>query len=364
MLTKIGTALKKFYEYYANELKGGEIGIDQFLFNTRDEDASASTFNLDELSVEPHGVSFRRAGEQSALRPYTPGIGTMIEVDRTSEKTPLTEQLKDAVIVGGSDSEATKSRSKRLLGQVFKQHTIAHQITRWKLAIDVMRTGKFSPRGLKGGDIGIEVDFGRDASLSKTYDFTAGGFTAGGADINEALKELYNAYRAKGGSTENLIIIMGSQWLEKVEADTDFLQKIQSNPLNNMVDQSERGKQLANVKGLNIFMNYTIPGTIGRVKLATFQGQGKYKAYSGDAGVDYFPSNEALIFSTDSERYNVLRGFEVMANANSIVRVSGDIVFDAYVEADPLVEYIRSAARYVFVPANVDHTAVSVGTFA
>ena len=177
-LNKFTRATKAYYEAVYNQIMPGMIGIDQFLFGERDEDTS-SDFALDELIDNPYGVAFRNRDEQSVVRPYTPGQGEIFEIPRASEKTPITEFLRDSVVVGGEETEGFGSKEARQIRNIIRQHTVGHNVTRWKTAIDVIRTGKYSPKGPGGVALGdMELDFGRDATLTVTYDFTAAGASA------------------------------------------------------------------------------------------------------------------------------------------------------------------------------------------
>lgn len=350
---------KAYYEAIYNSLMPGKIGIDDFLFNVRDDDADSANFALDELIRNPHGVSFRKRGEQAAVRPYVPGVGNIYEVVRTSEKTGISETLRDSVIVGGEETEGLSSRNARLLSQIVKDHTVGHAVTRWKLAIDVIRTGKYSPMGLGGNDIGEEIDFGRDATLTVTYDFTAVGAT-----FDAALQELYDPYRAKNGSGDELVMIMGEDWLANFEDDTKVQTWMQSNSANVLIEQNLIAPELKNVQGLKIVARYRIPGRTDWVTICTYKPQAQFIQYSGATSEAFFPSDEAVLFSMASVRYKVRRGIDVLDDSGRAQRAMGDVVFDQYTDKDPVQTWLRSGARYAFIPADVDHTAQSTGTFS
>lgn len=357
-LDKFTRRVKSFYEEVSNRLMAGKIGVDQFLFNTSDIDADSSAFALDTLVVNPHGVSFRRRGEQSIVRAYEPGIGMIYEVPRSSEKTPITEVLRDAVIAGGESTEAFSSKEARMVNQILTQHTVGHTVTRWKLAIDVIRTGKFSPTGFGGADLGLEIDYGRDASLDMTYDFTAAGAT-----INKALRALYDGYRAMGGNPENMCMILGAKWLQYFEEDNDVIEYMKANTSNVIVMRDMIPANLLNTQGLYLAARYRIPGTLTPVNICGFSPENQFVAYKGAAEADFFPEDEAVVFSSGATRYRVIRGVDVLDDMGRAMRAAGEIVFDSYTESDPVATYMRSQARYAFVPGNVDHTARSTGAF-
>lgn len=359
VLNQFTRRMKKFYEVIYNDLMPGMKGIDEFLFPEPDVDPDSSGFALDELVLNVHGVSFRRRGEQSAVRPYEPGTGTIYQIERASEKTPIDERLRDIVIAGGEETEAFSSREARLIRQITKQHTVAHNITRWKLSIDTVRTGKFSPKGLDGQDIGMEIDFGRDASLDITYDFTDSG-----AKVNTALKNLYDVYRAKNGFGTNLVCLMGSSWLKQFEEDDDVIENRKANSDNILVTSNIKPPAMENVQGLYLVSYYRIPGVVFPVFICVYDPDADFIAYKGAIETAYVPDDECMMFSLKSPRYKVQRGVDVLDSNGRSARAAGDIVFDEFTEKDPVQTYLRSQARYAFIPADVDHTARSTGTFS
>lgn len=357
-LDKFTRTIKVFYEEITNTLQGGKQGIDRLLFPTEDADESAS-FSLDTLMVAPHGVVFRKRGEQSAVRPYEPGIGNIFEVPRASEKTPISEELRDSVIAGIESTGAVSAHQARLLQQIIAQHVSAHTATRWKLAIDVMRTGAFSPIGYNGLDIDVDISFGRDAGCSTTYDFTVTGHT-----IDLALKDLIDKGKAQGMPYDNLVCIMGSDWVNAFESSTVVQDRMLANTANVIVEQNLVAPELLNTQGLHVVARYRVPGTVRTVTLCAFSPTDQFIQYKGATAADFFPATEAILFSLSDRRYRVLRGVDALDDGGRVRRAVGEIVFDSFRENDPVAEYIRSQARYAFIPANPDHMIRSVGTFA
>lgn len=351
---------KKFYEEIVTTLMPGRQGLDTFLFPVVDMDANSANFAIDELVDQPHGVSFRTRGAQSAVRPYVAGLGNIYEVPRASEKTPVDETLRDSVITGGESTEAFSSRWARLLSNITRQHTVAHLTTRWNLALKTIRTGKFSPTGLKGEEIGLEIDFNRDSSLDVTYDFTAVGAT-----VVIAMQEMYEAYRALNGATDNVVVIVGESWLEKLEANATIQKYFEANPVNQLLKQDMMPQELFNTQGLKVVMQFRLPKKSVMLTICTYNPRGLFKSYSEAVAEKYMPDVEAVMFSLDdsTSRYTVTRGVDAYNDAKKIIRVAGDIVFDSFTTNDPIESLFRSQARYAFVPASVNHTARSIGTF-
>ncbi len=357
-LDKFTRTVKVFYEEIKNQLSGGKQGIDRLLFPSIDEDTSSS-FSLDSLMASPHGVTFRKRGEQSNVRPYIPGTGQIFEVPRVSEKTAITEELRDSVVAGIESTSGFSSHSAALLRQIISQHISGHTQTRWKLAIDVLRTGSFSPIGYSGNDIDVDISFGRAAGCSLTYDFTATGAT-----IDLALKAMIDAGRTYGLPYENLVVIAGSDWINAFEAATATQDRMISNTANVIIEQNLVAPELLNTQGLYVAARYRVPGTLRTITLCAFSPADQYIAYKGATAADFFPSNEAILFSLSDRRFSVHRGMDVLDDGGRIQRVVGELVFDGFREKDPVAEYIRSNARYAFIPANPNRMIRSVGTFA
>lgn len=357
-LEKLTRTVKRYYEEIRGLSEAGKIGIDQFLFGIDDRDLSAQ-FTLDQYIKEPHGVSFRRPGEQSHVRAFENGVGKVIEVPRISEKTPITEAEKDMIVVGLESTASQAEHAASRVNKIINIHRSAHMQTRWKYAIDVMRTGKFSPLGETGKDIGLEIDYGRAAANTATYNFTSGT-----NDQDGALKAMYDLYRAKGGPLGNICVIMGSTWAADFQEDATVIKWIQANTANQLLAQQMKPAIFNNVQGLYNFATYRPKGCMDNMYLCTFDPGHQFTPYKGASSVPFVPAEEAIMFSVDSPRYRVFRGVDVISDARMVERVVGEMVFDSFVDNDPITEYIRSQSRVAFVPANVDHTVKCLGTFS
>jgi len=356
-LTILST-LKEFYKEVRNGLMPGKSGIDKFFFSTDDRSTEAN-FNLDKLVYTPHGISFRHPNTGSVVREYTPGTGEFFSIPHASEKTPITESMRDQIVVGATGSGFTESAARRIM-QIMEEHTIAHESTRWKYAIDVMRTGKFSPLGQNGADIGgLEIDFDRDATLDITADFTDTDVT-----FDVAMKALYVAYRAKNGPTAGISVLMGTDWLNSMQTDDDVLTRMQANAANVLIRQNMNPPEFNSIQGLKFIGEYLVPGTLTSIQFFGYEPDDQFTAYKGATAADFFPSDEALMFSTTDKRYRVFGGIDALTDAGRAVRLTGtEVVFDTFGTPDPVAENIRSQTRYALIPANVDHTARSTGTF-
>lgn len=350
--------VKRLYEKLYNQMSNGQRGIDSFLFGVDDFSTSAN-FALDQYIKKPHGVTFKKRGEETAIMPYSPGTGQVYEASEAGAFTPISAKLRDSVIAGKEATASFQENEIKLIEDILKMHTISHNTTRWKIALDTIRTGKFSPYGLKGEDIGLEIDFGRDASLEKTYDFTAVG-----AKITKALGELYDAYVAKNGARSNIVMILGKNWLSAFESDSDVQKQITANQSNILLEQNMMPPELNNTYGLYSVSRFRIPGRVSPVWICAYEPEGLFQAYSGASEIEYMPSDEAVIFSLGSSRFRAFRGVDVMNDNNQVIRAVGEIVFDSYTTPNPAGTFLRSNTRFAFIPGDVNNTARSTGTFA
>lgn len=356
-LDKFTRSMKMLYQELGNVAEAGKIGIDKLLFNVDDMD-TVSDFTLDSLIVNPHAVSFRARDEQSHIREYQAGSGTVYEVPHVSEKTEISERLRDSVVAGVESTSGISTHDARLMTNIINQHTVAYSTTRWKRALDVIRTGVFYALGLNGNSVGLDINFGRNASLDITYDFTTAS-----ASIDEALKDLYDAYMDAGGNPSGVVVIAGSNWLSEFQNDTTVMERMQANTANVIVQQSIMPPELKNTQGLYLLATYLIPGTLTPIYLCGFRPRYQFIAYPGATEEPFMPVNEAVIFSLDDPRYRVFRGVDALSGPGQRIRTVGEIVFDSYISNDPVAENIRSQTRMAFVPGNVNRTARSTGTF-
>lgn len=346
---------KRFYKELKHRKDQGKIGIDQLICPI-DDISTQSTFSLDRFIQNIHGVVFRHPDSGSVVRPYEAGTGDVYSVQHISEKTPISEQLRDAVITGIESLASYSEHNMKLLTDIMEQHMAGHRATRWKLAIDLIRTGKFSPTGPSGVDLGFEIDFSRDGSLDLTADF-------GSVDIDTALKAVYDELADNGVNRDNLTFILGASWMSQLENDSDVLTKMQANAANEVISLNRMPEAFKNTQHLYLVGTYRIPGTVTSVNLCGYSPDSKYEAYKGASEVNFLPDDEMIAFSYNSPRYRVFRGIDALNDAQKAVRVAGEVVFDNYTEKDPVTEFLRSQARFAFIPGNVNHTARSTGTF-
>lgn len=347
---------KRAYDEFL--LQETQRGIDKLLFPTDDVDTS-SGFLLDRLIHTPYGVVYRDKDNQSHVLPYTPGSGTLYDIPISSEKTPIDEELSDAVISGVEANSSWSTHQAKLLADIVKIHIASHNMTKWKQALDVLRTGIFYANGIGGNDINLGIDYQRAAGNSLTYDFTAGGAT-----VDAAFLEIQDKLIDNNTPLDNIVVIMGKSWLNEFAGDSQTQNNAQNNRVNEVLTMQMMPPELRNTKGLKVVAIYRAPSMVTPFILCSYQPGTQYVAYSGATAAAWVPDNECFAFSLDDTRYNVKRGVKVKTETGRVERVAGEIVFDTYSENDPITEFLRSKTRHLFVPANINHTVKSTGTFS
>lgn len=346
---------KRYYE--ERLLADSARGIDKLLFRTEDADTGAS-FLLDRYITSPHGVIYRTLDNQSHVRPYQNGSGTLITPPIASEKTAIPESLRDEAVAGVDATAGYGSHQVKMVTDIVQDHTEGHNMTKWKQAIDVIFSGEFNANGVSGEDLGLGINFGRDEGQAITYDFTDEK-----ASFREAINNMVEQARATGTPLSNLCILMSQDWLSFMAEDSDFLEQMQANAANTILAQQMMPPELQNTLGLYVVGQYRGPGMIAPVWILSYSPGRQYVPYKGATATDWVPSEKAALFSLSDQTFRVYRGVTIKNEAGRAAREVGEIVFDAYAENDPVTEFLRSQSRHVFVYGNIDHTVVSTGTF-
>jgi len=351
--TLIRPAKIAYEEFKAQEPNG----IDKLIFPEMDEDTGSAVL-IDRLIESPFAVSYREKNGQSQILNYTPGQGQLLDVPRASMKTPVDEELRD-VVVSGVDAVASWDQHKnKRTRDIVKKHMAAHNLTKWKQAIDFLRTGIFYAKGPDGTDLDLSVDYDRDTDNTLTYDFTAGG-----ASFAIAVGEILDQMDAQGADLDNVVLLCGADWLTEFGSDSDVQTLLQSNMANQLIQQQMLPPQIQGTKGLRLIAQYRNPGLIAPVWIASFNPGVQYVPYKGASAEAWVPATEAVAFSLNSPRYYVKRGVDALDAGGNVIRTVGDMVLDTFHEDDPIVDYFRSQTRHLMLPGNVDHTVKSTGTF-
>lgn len=332
------------------------------IFSEQDDDLSAG-FILDTLIGSPYAIRYRQKDGQSYIRKYEPGSGSIIEPPIASEKTKIDQTLRDKVTVGIESTASFNSHDIAKVDKIIKQHISAINMTKNYQAINLLRDGVFYARGQQSasltGDIGLDIDYSRDSGLNLTYDFTAGGAT-----ITKALIEAQNKLREFGTPYQDMVAIMGDNWLNEYSTDSDIQSYMQNNNANVINATNMTPPELLNIEGLRIVAQYRGPGMKAPIWLCTYTPPILYTSYEGATASEWVADNDAIFFTLPDRRVNVNRGIDVLDGNERQTRDVGDTIFDQYTEKDPVGLFLRSNVRNAFVLANKNHTARSVGTFS
>jgi hypothetical protein len=328
----------------------------KFLFRTEDTDLSAS-FLLDEFIQDDYAVAYRDENNQAHIRPYQAGSGTLYTPPRASEKTPIDETLRDVTPEGVEATSGFNVAQMRKTDKILSIHQTAHNMTKNKQALDVLRTGVFYAKGITANDIGKDENYARDIANTLTYDFTAGGAT-----VDEALTEINAQLDAQSCPKDNRAVIVGQSWLTKIQSDTNVLTKMQANTANVLVRQTIN--PMRQYDGLFWVGEYLPAGSVSSLQIYSYSPDIEYKPYKGAAAEAWMPATEIVGFSTSSKTYRIYRGMDVKGAGDAINRVTGEMVFDSFVSDEPVAENLRSNTRHIFLYGNINHTVVSTGTFA
>lgn len=332
-------------------------GIETLLFGISDEDLSAN-FRLDRYISSPYGMSYRNKTNQSIIRHFAPGTTELIEVPRASEKTPIDEELREAVAVGSEPTDSQAMQMAKNVDQIVGDHVEGHNMTKWKQALDVVRTGIFPARGDEDADLDLDYDHGRAGGGALTYDFTAGGAT-----MNEALVNIGLRLDATGTPKGNRAVIMGATWLAEWGSDTGLIEIMKANSVNQLLAQEMFERKFGGINGLYVVAQYRPVGALAPFWILSFEPGVEYTAYSGASAAPFVPDVEAIGFSLDDRTFNIKRGVDAFDDNHRVQRVVGDMAFDSFADNDPIVQFVRSQTRHIYVYGNIDHTLKSTGTF-
>jgi len=347
---------KKAYE----ERKLGVEGSSLFnlVGRTEDTDTSGSVL-VDRYISSPFAVTYRNKNNESKVRNFQPGSGQLVDVPRISEKTPIDEELRDQVAVGVEPSTGAMTSIMKNIDQIMGDHIEGHLMTKNKQAIDFLRTGIFNAPGTGGADLGLSIDFGRDAGNDINYDFT--GATA---SFLTAIREAQDQLRSQGCPLNGMVMILGDSWATEFSQDTDIQALRRNNGQNVIVEAQMEAPQLLGVEGLQIVTRLRDSAMLAPVWICRYEPPTQYISAKGATPAPFLPDTEAVMFSLGSKTWRVYRGVDAFDANGKATRAVGEMVVDSYDENDPITTYVRSQSRHLILPGNIDHTLRSTGTFA
>jgi|GEM_PF-3223538 len=286
------------------------------------------------------------------------GSGLTIRPPRLAQKTQIDRELKDRAIAGVEAADGFRKADVQRVRQIIQTHIANINITKNKQAIDVFAKGKFLARGLGDADLGMDIPYNRNSSLDLTYDFRSSG-----ARMDSALSDALNALSKFGAPLEDVIVLLGRNWIRRMFEDEGIKQS-QANLQNVLASASLLPEKVQKTEGLKILATYQGSDMITPVSFCSYIPSVPFKAPGASSYEPYIPDNMAIVFSLQSKRYRVNRGIGVFDGGGNSRTVTGEVAIDTYNTPDPPVEYIRSQSRHIFVPDNINHTAVITGTFS
>lgn len=325
------------------------------LFRTEDMSDAAAAL-LDEFIDAPYAVAYRDKDNQAHVRKYEAGSGVLYEPPLASEKTPIDEKLRDQAVEGVEATSGFSTAQMRKTDKILGIHNTAHNMTKNKQAIDVLRTGIFYAKGIGASDIGKNEDFSRATGNDITNDFSSN-------SIDAALSAGITQLRNQGCPLSNMAVILGSSWQAELEKNSTVMTKMQANTSNVVVELAGSPAPWQGIEGLYWIGRYRPAGAVASLDILAYSPGVQYKEDEAATGVPFMPADEMVMFSFDSPTYRVFRGVDIVGqNGNTIDRASGELVFDSYVSGDPPAEFLRSATRHLFLYGNINHTLRSTGS--
>jgi len=343
---------KRLYE--ERHLADSSTTLDKLVFTIDDTDTSAG-FLLDDYISEPYAVGYRNKDNQSVVRNFQLGSGKLIEPPIASEKTPMDETLMDQIAVGVEPSASAMQSAIKNMDQILGDHVEAHNMTKNWQTMYLLRTGIFQALNVEGDDIGLNIDYSRDAANDLTADFSS-------VTIEQALEAMQEQLRDQGTPLDNMVFIGGNSWLTKFSDDAEIRELRKANNSNVIVTADMMPQQLRNTHGLYVVSQYRSPKMLAPVWICSFNPGTQYVPTKGATAVPWIPDTEAVMFSLNDRTWNVKRGINAFDNSGKATRVAGEIVVDAYYDNDPITTFIRSQTRHAFVYGNINHTVRSTGS--
>ena len=313
-----------------------EHGIDKILFPIVDIDTSDKVV-IDKYRRSSYAISYPGTDNENHIRQYDINLPD-IEVPLVAAKT----KINDA-----NDSQKQYIR---------RDHVDGHRLMRWKQALDVIFDGVFYARGPGGVDLKMDIDFERDSENKFTHTIGTN------LSVADALTQMQKKLKEQGASLGNMIVIMGRKYLSRFFDNPEIHKYRASIVANYLLRQERLPKRLVNQEsGLVVHEVFYAPEMSTPLYICSYSPGVPYKTPGCVAATPWIADNKAAMLSLDSPRYSIQRGVNALTENGKTSTLTGDIVFDSFV--DKTVRYMRSQSRHMFIPGNVNHIAVSTGTF-
>jgi hypothetical protein len=293
-------------------------------------------------------AGYRPRGGASNILGYNPGEGLEGRPPIIGIKTPINEELASAVTVGMEVNAPANQQLLQKYVYIQDQHEDSIYNTIAKQAADILLTGKFTPVDDKGVAVGDVVDYGRDAALTISGDYSKSGGSL------DQIAAAYKALKKFGVPTAGLFVLVGSDVMSRLQGEEKFLDLLKMQGLNagkNWVSPDNR------VVG-TIIKNCLMPGAAVPMTILSFD---EYYANATGALTPFIPPKAVIVSSFNSPRFACYGGVFIAENNNGRI-YTGDIVSDRFWRKDPDELVLRSQSRPLLIPANVNHTACATSS--
>jgi len=293
----------------------------------------------DEIPTSRKLARYREMNGASNIFAFIPGKGIVYDPPTLAESTPITEELARAVTAGLEASAPAQQHTLEKMSQIRSAHDGLFISALVKQAMDILTFGKFQPKGKGGANIGGVFDFGRDPANA----------IAPAASAIAQMQAAYDQYKAKGGTSVNLVALIGSNVLSNLEQDGDFMNALK---LQGLYAGHSRLVGDNRVVADIIPGGFKIPGRAARCNLLVFD-----ESYEDETGslVPYMNPNGIIFTSLNAPRIQIYGGIYVVNQSTKRGRMyKGEMISDAHVKIDPDVYVLRSQSRPLLIPGDID----------
>jgi hypothetical protein len=308
----------------------------------------AEKIPVDKLLPTGALAGYRPRGGASNILAYNPGEGIEGRPPIIALKTPINEELAAEVTVGKENNAPVSQQLLQKYVYIQDQHEDSIFNTIAKQGADILLTGKFTPVDDKGNAVDDVVDYGRDASLTGSADYSGKGGSL------QQIADAYKAVKKFGIPAAGLFVLVGSDIMARLQTEAAFLDLLKMQGLNagkNWVSPDNR------VVG-TIIKNCLMPGAAVPMTVISFD---EYYAGASGALTPFIPPKAVVVSSFNSPRFACYGG--VFITENNAARIyAGEIVTDRFTQKDPDQLILRSQSRPLLIPANVNHTACFTST--
>ena len=257
----------------------------------------------------------------------------LMENPGTPENAPAASHISD--------------RYMRMMRTLLSQLYIAKN----RMALETIIEGKFIGRDVSG-NILDDYDFGR--SDDNKFDFS---LSTAGNTFSKAIIRMYNILLKKGVNAGGLAILMGSNWIAHMAADTELAKDAQGNQWAIMANFAPDTK---GVDGLYL-QGMIKPRGVGSM-ISVFNYEPAYPLVTSAGVASYIPDDKLIMFPImGSSAFRCSMGFDTMDGLR-VIRSNAEAIVDVYVDPATVAEYVRIMSRPFFGWGEINHTGTITAT--